>query len=238
MDRRDFILKSGVLMMGVTAAPVMACQSPQGPAVFELPPLAYAYTALEPRIDAQTMEIHHSKHHAGYVKNLNAALEGHRLQGRSLQDILENISADSGDTALVNNAGGHYNHSLFWGVLAPGETSAAQGGLAQAIQAEFGSAEALMSQLSESAMKVFGSGWAWLSLGNDGKLFVSGTRNQENPLMKQVVERSGHPILGIDVWEHAYYLKYQNRRKDYVDQVLSGLNWSNIGANYEAALKG
>ncbi len=236
MDRRDFLIKSSWVAAGLAAAPGMACAAqPSGPA-FSLPELGYAYGALEPHLDAMTMEIHHSKHHQGYVNNLNKALEGHPLAGQKLRDILAALSPS--DTALVNNGGGHANHSLFWQILAPGGQQQPAGELAQAVQAAFGSADALRTQLGEAAMKVFGSGWAWLSLDADNKLFISSTRNQENPLMKGVVERSGIPVLGIDVWEHAYYLKFQNRRKDYLDSLMGVLNWTVIGEQYALALKG
>jgi superoxide dismutase, Fe-Mn family len=236
MDRRDFLLKSSLVAAGIAAAPGMACAARAAGPAFSLPELGYAYNALEPKLDAMTMEIHHSKHHQGYVNNLNKALEGHALAGKKLRDILAALSPS--DVALVNNGGGHANHSLFWQILAPGGQQQPSGELATAVQSAFGSADALRSQLGEAALKVFGSGWAWLSLDADQKLFISSTRNQENPLMKGVVERPGIPILGIDVWEHAYYLKFQNRRKDYLDSLMGVLNWTAIGEQYALALKG
>ncbi len=198
---------------------------------FELPKLPYAYDALEPNIDARTMEIHHSKHHAGYTNNLNAAIEGTELSGKSIEDILANIS--SAPTAVRNNGGGFYNHDLFWKVLSPNGGGQPTGEVLQAIEKNFGSFDAFKDEFSKAAATRFGSGWAWLVKQADGKLVVSSTPNQDNPLM-DIAEVKGTPILGIDVWEHAYYLKYQNLRPDYISAFWNVVNWSEV----EARLKG
>ncbi len=195
-----------------------------------LPQLSYGYDALEPHIDATTMEIHHSKHHQAYVNNLNNALAGNPGENESLENLMANISSYSG--AVRNNGGGHYNHSLFWSVLgAPG--TAPSGNLAAAINETFGSLEALQEKMSTAGATRFGSGWAWLSV-SDGKLTVSSTPNQDNPLM-DIAEVKGTPILGIDVWEHAYYLKYQNKRPDYLKAIWNVINWDAVGARFDAA---
>jgi Fe-Mn family superoxide dismutase len=195
-----------------------------------LPALPYGYDALEPHIDAQTMQIHHGKHHQAYVDNLNKALTVTDAENKSLEELMSNISAYS--PAIRNNGGGHYNHSLFWTIL--GGSGAPSGKLADAVNETFGSADALKEKLSTAGATRFGSGWAWL-LVSDGKLVVSSTPNQDNPLM-DVAEVKGTPILGIDVWEHAYYLKYQNRRPDYLNAVWSIINWDEVAKRYEAAL--
>ena len=201
---------------------------------FTLPALGYSYDALEPSIDAQTMEIHFSKHHQGYVNNLNKAVAATTLEGKSLEDILMNVSTQP--AAVRNNAGGHYNHTLFWQVLAPKAALAPTGALLEAINNEFGGLEDLKAQISKAAATQFGSGWAWLSVDANKKLFVTGTPNQDNPLM-DLSEKRGIPILGIDVWEHAYYLKYQNKRGDYLSAIWEVIDWSAVSANYEKALK-
>lgn len=196
-----------------------------------LPQLSYGYDALEPHIDAATMEIHHSKHHQAYVNNLNNALAGTPGENETLENLMANISSYSG--AVRNNGGGHYNHSLFWSVLgAPG--TAPSGNLAAAINSTFGSLDALQEQMSTAGATRFGSGWAWLSV-SDGKLTVSSTPNQDNPLM-DIAEVKGTPILGIDVWEHAYYLKYQNKRPDYLKAIWNVINWDEVGKRYDAAM--
>lgn len=198
---------------------------------FELPKLPYAYDALEPHFDAMTMEIHHSKHHAGYTAKLNAALEGSDLAGKSIEDILaegENLSA-----GLRNNGGGYFNHSLFWEILSPNGGGAPEGKLADAINEAFGSLENLQSEFNNAAATRFGSGWAWLCV-EGGKLKVCSTANQDNPLMG--LGCSGTPIMGLDVWEHAYYLKYQNRRPDYIGAFWNLVNWTKVAENFEAAM--
>ncbi len=196
-----------------------------------LPALTYAYDALEPHIDAMTMQIHHSKHHQAYVDNLNKALAGTEGENKSLEELMANISAYP--AAVRNNGGGHYNHSLFWSVLgANGSQPSAE--LAAAIDATFGSLDALKEKMSTAGATRFGSGWAWLLVA-DGKLHVSSTPNQDNPLM-DVAEVKGMPILGIDVWEHAYYLKYQNKRPDYLKAIWNVVDWAAVSARYAAAL--
>ena len=197
---------------------------------FELPQLSYAYDALEPVIDAQTMQIHHSKHHQAYVNNLNKALEGTTAENLSLEEIIKNISKYS--TAVRNNAGGHYNHSLFWTILTPVKNTQPSERLLQAINQQFGSVDSLKILLNTAASNQFGSGWAWLSLDKNNKLFISSTSNQDNPLM-DLAEKQGRPILGIDVWEHAYYLKYQNKRADYLSAIWDVINWDEVSKRYE-----
>ena len=202
-----------------------------------LPDLTYAHSALEPHIDARTMEIHHGKHHATYVNNLNAALEGHaELASKSIEDLLSDLSAvpESARTAVRNNGGGHYNHSLFWQVIGPNAGGAPSGDLAAAIDAELGGLDAFKEAFAKAGATRFGSGWAWLTV-VDGKLVVHSTPNQDNPLMKGVNDVVGTPILGLDVWEHAYYLNYQNRRPDYIAAFWNVVNWDKVGALYAAA---
>ena len=200
---------------------------------FTLPDLPYPHDALEPTIDAQTMQIHHGKHHQGYTNNLNAALEGHTgLQGQSIEDLLRNIDnvPEGIREAVRNNGGGYANHSLFWRVMSPGGGGAPSGALADAINDTFGSFDTFKEQFGTAATKRFGSGWAWLVADGDGNLHVYSTANQDSPYME------GHtPLLGLDVWEHAYYLKYQNRRGDYVGNWWNVVNWDEVAANYAEA---
>ncbi|HAD97525.1 MAG TPA: superoxide dismutase [Cryomorphaceae bacterium] len=198
---------------------------------FQLPDLPYPKNALEPHIDAQTMEVHHDKHHAGYTSKLNDALEGTGNENASIEEILKNVSKH-GD-AIRNNGGGYYNHSLFWTVMSPNGGGEPSGDLANAINDAFGSFENFKEEFSNAAKSRFGSGWAWLLI-RDGKLQVSSTPNQDNPLM-DIAEVKGTPILGLDVWEHAYYLKYQNRRPDYVSAFFNVINWDEVSKRYEAA---
>ncbi|SER92930.1 superoxide dismutase [Pedobacter rhizosphaerae] len=200
---------------------------------FELPALHYATDALEPHIDKTTMEIHHDKHHQAYVTNLNKALEGKPEAGSSIEEIVKNISKFP--AAVRNNGGGHYNHSLFWNILGPNKGGEPTGDLAKAINETFGSFADLKTKLQEAGATRFGSGWAWLSVGADKKLQVSSTPNQDNPLM-DVAEVKGTPILGIDVWEHAYYLKYQNKRPDYLAAIWNVINWDAVAELYKKAL--
>jgi Fe-Mn family superoxide dismutase len=197
-----------------------------------LPALPYAPDALEPHIDAQTMQIHHGKHHQAYVDNLNKALAGTDGEGKTLEELMANISAYP--AAVRNNGGGHYNHTLFWTVLGPNGGGQPSGDLAEAINQAFGSLDALKEKMSTAGATRFGSGWAWL-LVKDGKLEVASTPNQDNPLM-DVADVKGHPILGIDVWEHAYYLKYQNKRPDYLAAIWNVINWDEVSKRYKAAL--
>ncbi|MCH7397406.1 superoxide dismutase [Belliella sp. DSM 107340] len=197
---------------------------------FELPELPYDLNALEPHIDAKTMEIHHGKHHNAYVTNLNKAVEGSDLEGKSLEDLMKVAGSNA---AVRNNGGGHFNHSLFWTILAPNAGGQPSGDLAKAIDAKFGSFDALKEEFNKAAATRFGSGWAWLSVSN-GELVVSSTPNQDNPTM-DVAEVKGTPILGLDVWEHAYYLNYQNRRPDYVSAFWNLVNWEEVSKRFEAA---
>jgi superoxide dismutase, Fe-Mn family len=198
---------------------------------FELPPLPYAYDALEPHIDKATMEIHHTKHHNAYVTNLNKAIEGTELASKSIEDILKNISKAS--PAVRNNGGGHYNHSLFWTIMSPKGGGKPTGDLAAAIDKKFGSFEKFKEEFSNAGATRFGSGWAWLIVSN-GNLEVCSTPNQDNPIM-DVAEKKGTPILGMDVWEHAYYLKYQNRRPDYIGAFWNVVDWAAVGKRFAAA---
>ncbi|MGB1646283.1 MAG: superoxide dismutase [Crocinitomicaceae bacterium] len=196
---------------------------------FELPQLSYAYDALEPHIDARTMEIHHSKHHQGYTNNLNNAIAGSELEGKSLMEILSNCSDKP---AVRNNGGGYYNHCLFWEVMSPNGGGNPSGALAEAIDSAFGSFEGFKDTFSKAAATRFGSGWAWLCV-QGGKLEVCSTPNQDNPLMGEGC--GGTPILGLDVWEHAYYLNYQNRRPDYINAFFNVVNWDRVAEMYDAA---
>jgi superoxide dismutase, Fe-Mn family len=198
---------------------------------FELPKLAYAYNALEPHIDAKTMEIHHSKHHQAYVTNLNNAIAGTDAEKMSIEDICKNISKYP--VAVRNNGGGHFNHSLFWTVMGPNAGGEPTGELAAAINAAFGSFAEFKTQFANAGATRFGSGWAWL-LVKDGKLAVSSTPNQDNPLM-DVAEVKGIPVLGMDVWEHAYYLHYQNRRPDYIAAFWNVVNWNEVAKRFSEA---
>jgi Fe-Mn family superoxide dismutase len=197
---------------------------------FELPPLPYASNALEPHIDQQTMEIHHGKHHAAYVTNLNNALKDHAdLQNKSLDELLTSLNSlpESIRGAVRNNGGGHWNHSLFWNIMKPGGSSTPTGALADAINAAFGSFDAFKTQFQQAGMTRFGSGWAWLVAAPDGSLSITSTPNQDNPLME-----GKKAILGVDVWEHAYYLKYQNRRADYLGAWWNVVNWDEVASLY------
>ncbi len=195
---------------------------------FELPKLAYAYDALEPIIDARTMEIHHTKHHGAYTSNLNNAIEGTDLSGKTIEELLAHISA--APVAVRNNGGGYYNHCLYWEVMTPGGATAPHGELLNAINDSFGSYDKFKEVFAKAALTRFGSGWAWLVKQGD-RLVVSSTPNQDNPLM-DVAEVKGIPILGIDVWEHAYYLNYQNRRPDYVEAFWKVVNWDEVAKRF------
>jgi Fe-Mn family superoxide dismutase len=198
---------------------------------FELPKLSYSYDALEPHIDARTMEIHHSKHHQAYVTNLNNALAGTDGEKLSIEDICKNISKYP--MALRNNGGGHFNHSLFWNIMAPNAGGEPKGDLLAAINSSFNSFSEFKTQFATAGATRFGSGWAWL-IAKDGKLVISSTPNQDNPLM-DVAEVKGTPILGIDVWEHAYYLHYQNRRPDYIAAFWNVVNWNEVAKRLKEA---
>lgn len=204
---------------------------------FQLPELPYSFDALEPHIDARTMEIHHGKHHAGYTNKLNAAIEGSDLENMKIEDILANVSQHP--TGVRNNGGGFYNHSLFWSIMSPdggGEPSSRMN-IHKAIERDFGGFEAFKDQFAKAAATRFGSGWAWLCVDKDDKLFICSTANQDNPLM-DVVDVEGTPILGLDVWEHAYYLNYQNRRPDYINAFFNVVNWDVVTKLYNDANPG
>lgn len=197
---------------------------------FELPELPYAYNALEPNIDERTMTIHHDKHHKGYTDKLNDAIKGTEKENQSIEEILKNL--DMENKAVRNNGGGYYNHNLFWKVMSPDGGGKPSGALAQAIDNAFGSFDAFKEKFSEAAKTQFGSGWAWLCVHKGGKVEVCSTPNQDNPLMPKI-GCGGTPILGLDVWEHAYYLKYQNKRPDYVSNFWNVINWDEVSKNYE-----
>jgi superoxide dismutase, Fe-Mn family len=223
MKRRDFI-KTGTL---AAAAGVVITKTgnvfaePQGD-TFTLPPLPYDFAALEPHIDAQTMQLHHDRHHAAYVSNVNKALEPMHLHNITIDDLCKNISKY--DMTVRNNGGGHYNHSLFWQLMKPNGGGEPTGKMLEAINGGFESFDKFRQQFSDAAMKRFGSGWAWLVKGADGKLAIGSTPNQDNPLM-EVSDFKGTPVLALDVWEHAYYLKYQNKRADYINAFFNVINW-------------
>jgi Fe-Mn family superoxide dismutase len=198
---------------------------------FELPPLPYEYNALEPHIDEQTMHLHHDKHHAAYVTNLNNALQGQaRFENMSVEDLLRNITSvpENIRTTVRNNGGGHANHTMFWEIMTPGGSSQPTGALATAIQSTFGGLDQFKAAINDAGVKRFGSGWAWLVLDGGGKLSVISTANQDSPLMD-----GNFPVMGNDVWEHAYYLKYQNRRADYLAAWWNVVNWDKVAARYQ-----
>ena len=198
---------------------------------FELPKLSYSYDSLEPHIDARTMEIHHSKHHAGYTAKLNAAISGTPLEGQSIEDLIKNL--DMSNSAVRNNGGGFYNHCLFWSVMSP-SPKVLSANLADAIDNSFGSFDEFKTAFSAAAATQFGSGWAWLCVLKGGQLEVCSTPNQDNPLMPGIA-CNGVPILGVDVWEHAYYLNYQNRRPEYIDAFFNVIDWGEVEIRFEKA---
>jgi superoxide dismutase, Fe-Mn family len=200
---------------------------------FVLDPLPYANDALEPHFDAMTMEIHHDRHHQAYVTNLNAAVAGTDLEGKSIEELMAGIS--KAPAPVRNNGGGHYNHTFFWNILAPNAGGSPVGTLATAIDSTFGSLDNLKAEFKKAGIGRFGSGWAWLIVKADGSLAITSTPNQDNPLM-DVAEVKGTPILGLDVWEHAYYLKFQNKRPDYIDTFWNLVDWNGAEARYKAAL--
>ena len=238
MDKRTFVKISALAGTGLVISPMLACNSeseegennetPIGgdpSQEFQLPDLSFDFNALEPNIDAVTMEIHHGKHHAGYVTKLNAALVDTDFAGQSLKAICKSVTEEH--TAVRNNGGGHFNHTLFWESLSP-DGQVVSGDIASAIDQFFGSFDAFKEEFSSTASKVFGSGWAWLCKDSDGSLFITSTPNQDNPLMAKLVEKTGTPLLGLDVWEHAYYLNYQNRRGDYIENFFNVINWETV----------
>lgn len=243
MDRRKFLISLGSipLLSGVekvlavtdkvTNKKITKGGSLNEMAKFELPNLPYSFDALEPNIDARTMEIHHGKHHAGYVSKLNNAVEGTDYANMSLEDLLKNVSKLP--AGVRNNGGGHYNHSLFWTVMSPNGGGSPSGDLGDAINKAFGSFDDFKEKFSNAAATRFGSGWAWLVV-SGGELKVTSTPNQDNPIM-DIADVKGTPILGIDVWEHAYYLKYQNKRPDYIDAFWNVVNWDEVATRYAQA---
>ena len=198
---------------------------------FTLPELGYAYDALEPHIDARTMEIHHSKHHNGYTNKLNTAIQGTNLDGQSIEHILQHLDMDN--TAVRNNGGGYYNHKLFWEILNPNDRGRLSGALLDAVNEAFGSKDAMVEAFSKAAATRFGSGWAWLCAFPGGKVEICSSANQDNPYMPGI-GCGGYPIMGLDVWEHAYYLNYQNRRPDYIEAFFKVVNWNVVEAKYDA----
>lgn len=239
MTRRTALKSTAVLGAAAMAGPRLFADDPFTPVA--LSPLPYAFDALEPAIDAKTMEIHHGRHHAGYVRNFQEALKSEGVN-QPVEDILADIPSlpESIQTAVRNNGGGHWNHDLFWNVMAPagnGGGGAPTGALAARILADFGSLGAFTDAFSEAASTRFGSGWAWLVAKPDGRLVVGSTPNQDNPLMRGIVpdELTGRPVLGLDVWEHAYYLHYQNRRGDYISNWWNVVNWPAVSARYQRA---
>ena len=225
---KQFIIPGIIFLVAVFTTALSAQNYP-----FELPKLPYGYGALEPVIDAQTMEIHYSKHHTAYVNNLNKAVKGTKYEGYSLDDLML-YAGDLGDP-IRNNAGGHYNHTLFWNILSLTSPFDAQSEVGKAVTGTFGSLDSLKKLLNKAGATRFGSGWAWLCVTTDKKLAVCSSPNQDNPIMDVSPER-GIPILCIDVWEHAYYLKYQNKRGDYLSAILNAINWDVVNKNYTEAL--
>jgi Fe-Mn family superoxide dismutase len=246
MKKRDFLKLTSFAAAGTIIAPALTFCTSQNTgdegekkadtddtfATFTLASLPYAYDALEPYIDARTMELHHSKHHQAYTNNLNKALEGHTYAGKSVEDILAAVQGTD-DELIRNNGGGYFNHNLFWEIMAPSAGGEPQGALATAIAGSFGSFDAFKKEFARTAGSVFGSGWAWLCA-NKNELYLTSTPNQDNPLMRHIAEKPGTPLLGLDVWEHAYYLQYQNRRSEYIDGFFSVINWDNVAARLGA----
>lgn len=240
LDRRSFVKLGTLAAASVMVPAVASADKPSEPTGFSLPALPYSFEALQPHIDAKTMELHHGKHHATYVKNLNEAVAAAKdLRGKTLEELVAGLPAISDEglrTTIRNNGGGHWNHSFFWKNLAPEKsTGKPSAELAKAIDATFGSMDEMKKAFGAAAAKRFGSGWAWL-IKQDGKLKIVSTANQDNPLMKGIVSDAdlGTPLIGLDVWEHAYYLSYQNRRPDYVSSWWSVLNWQHASGNFAA----
>ena len=248
MLKREFLKNSLLTMMGALMSPALLARAhdekllrearatPIASGPFNLPKLPFAASSLEPHIDARTMEVHHDAHHKTYVSQLNEAVEGKPQQKMSLEKLL--AIADQQTDAVRNNAGGHWNHSFFWTILTPRSTKQPEGALAAVINTTFGSFDRFKEEFTKAATGHFGSGWAWLCRDKQGRLFISSTANQDNPLMNLPGIQQGTPILGLDVWEHAYYLKYQNKRPDYVAAFWNVVDWKEVNRRYEAARKG
>lgn len=250
MKKREFLKISGMVAAGLMLNPLSACKTIsatqkkangfidsllQEKGELILPPLGYDFKALEPHIDAMTMEIHHDKHHAAYIKKWNEAIKGSTFAEKTLAEVFASLTTAKENNVFRNNGGGHYNHSLFWSVLGLNNGSKPTGKLAEAITRDFGSFEKFAELIKDAGLKQFGSGWAWLCVNADKKLFICATPNQDNPLMAQIVdkEKQGTPVFGIDVWEHAYYLKYVNERKKYLEAIFNVLDWAKIGKRFE-----
>ena len=234
MKKRDFLKTSALLGLAGLVQPFSLLAAPKE--VFTLPALPFGFDALEPHIDRQTMEIHHGKHHKAYVDNLNKAITGTPMEKMSLFEIMKTVSKQP--VAVRNNGGGHYNHSMFWTILAPANTGKPTGELAAAIDSKFGSLDKLKEEFNKAATTRFGSGWAWLVLIPKGEIMITSTPNQDNPLMDTVPEAErGFPVMGLDVWEHAYYLKYQNKRADYINAFWNVINWKAVEQRFAEAKK-
>ncbi|MES2730516.1 MAG: superoxide dismutase [Bacteroidota bacterium] len=239
MNRKDFIKSAFGTAIALTGADAFArnmssVPEPIAPPPFTLPPLPYSFDALEPRIDKLTMEIHHDRHHKAYVDNLNKAVDGTPLAKLTLDELIK--SAGKHPAAVRNNAGGHWNHTFFWNIMTPTMSDRASGPISQEIDNQFGTEKSFQEAFAKAALARFGSGWVWLIVDKKKKLVISSTPNQDNPLM-DVAEVKGTPILGLDVWEHAYYLQYQNKRAEYISAFWNVINWDQVGKNYAAAIK-
>ncbi len=257
MEKRTF-LKTGLLLsIGAAVAPlIQACKTGKNGSngqkgvmtipppklrrttPFTLPALPYAANALEPHIDKLTMEIHHDKHHQGYVNKLNTAVEGTVYAQYELDDIVARVTTAEAEKNVRNNAGGHWNHTFFWESMTPGGSEAPSGQLASGINAAFGSFDKFKTEFTAASSSVFGSGWAWLCVGKDKGLFLTTSPNQDNPMMLQIAAKPGTPILGLDVWEHAYYLKHQNKRGDYISSFFNVVNWKVVAERFDKAMFG
>lgn len=245
MDKRTFLRTGALATAAALVGPInfISCQSSGSKQEedmttagnFTLPPLPYDFAALEPNIDAMTMEIHHDRHHQGYVNNVNKAVAGTDYENMTIAQLVESVKPE--DTAVRNNGGGHYNHSLFWKIMTPNGGGTPSGRMSDFLNSKFGSFDTFKEQFNAAATGVFGSGWAWLCVNEGGDLFITSTPNQDSPMMKAVVSESGYPILGIDVWEHAYYLKYQNKRGDYVGNFWNVVNWDEVNNQYDMAMQ-
>jgi Fe-Mn family superoxide dismutase len=242
MNKRKFLKNLSVLTGGALvwsnytlSATTVQRMNPARSEPFSLPKLPYDFGALEPNIDAKTMEIHHGKHHAAYIAKLNDAVKGTRYETVSIEDIIKNVT-EKDAAAIRNNGGGHYNHAMFWESMAPNGTKLSNTKFITAMDASFGSFEKMKELFVSNAKNVFGSGWTWICMDKNKNLMITNTPNQDNPLMTNIVKTNGIPILGLDVWEHAYYLKYQNNRADYINKFFNLINWNKVEERYLAAL--